>query len=67
MSFFSFIFFNLHTSLKVSGYILKLTYLPARCVANSPDNKSLLDPVIKIETFFVALKEFIAFSQSFTF
>ena len=50
--------FNLHTSSKVNGYILKLTYLPAIWGGNYLDSKSLFDPVIKIDTLlaYLALK-----------
>ena len=60
-------FNNLQTSSNVNGVILKLTYLPAIWVAKSLDNKSLLEPVMNIDTFLDALNEFIAFSQCSTF
>ena len=60
-------FNNLQTSSNVNGVILKLTYLPAIWVAKSLDNKSLLEPVIKIDVFLVALNELTTFSHLSTF
>ena len=51
----------------MNGIIFILTNLPVSNVASSPESNLLLEPVINILTFIVALNEFITLSNSLTF